>query len=111
MFLILRKSCLTENTFNRALTFISKWVEYVLLFVFLSCEENNEFREEINRISNNCLWKCRYKFTLFKKYKKVHFFIWVFYTTWVVYFINHKTKDYFLESAGLLNLSVSTLKE
>ena len=28
-----------------------------------------------------------------------------------IYFINHKTKDYFPESAGLLNLSVSTLNE
>ena len=26
-------------------------------------------------------------------------------------FINHKTKDYFTEGAGLLNLSVTTLKE
>ena len=28
-----------------------------------------------------------------------------------IYFINHKTKDYFPEGAGLLNLSMSTLKE
>ena len=28
-----------------------------------------------------------------------------------IYFINHKTKDYFSEGAALLNLSVSTLKE
>ena len=28
-----------------------------------------------------------------------------------IHFINHKTKDYFPEDAGLLNLSVSTLKE
>ena len=28
-----------------------------------------------------------------------------------IYFINHKTKDYILEAAGLLNLSMSTLKE
>ena len=28
-----------------------------------------------------------------------------------IYFINHKTKDYFLEGARLLNLSVSTLNE
>ena len=28
-----------------------------------------------------------------------------------IYFINHKTKYYFPEGAGLLNLSVSTLKE
>ena len=28
-----------------------------------------------------------------------------------IYFINHKTKDYFPEGAGLLNLSISTLKE
>ena len=28
-----------------------------------------------------------------------------------IYFINHKTKDYFPERAGLLNLSVSTLKK
>ena len=28
-----------------------------------------------------------------------------------MYFINHKTKDYFTEGAGLLDLSVSTLKE
>ena len=28
-----------------------------------------------------------------------------------IHFINHKTKDYFPESTGLLNLSVSTLKE
>ena len=28
-----------------------------------------------------------------------------------VYFINHKTKNYFTQGAGLLNLSVSTLKE
>ena len=28
-----------------------------------------------------------------------------------IYFINHKTKDYFPEGAGLLNLSVSTLNE
>ena len=28
-----------------------------------------------------------------------------------IYFINHKTKDYFPEGAGLLNLSVSTLME
>ena len=27
------------------------------------------------------------------------------------YFINHKTKDYFLEGAGLLNLLESTLNE
>ena len=26
-------------------------------------------------------------------------------------FINHKAKDYFLEDAGLLNLSTNTLKE
>ena len=29
----------------------------------------------------------------------------------VIYFINYKTKDYFPEGAGLLNLSVSTLNE
>ena len=28
-----------------------------------------------------------------------------------IHFINHKTKDYFSEGNGLLNLSVSTLKE
>ena len=28
-----------------------------------------------------------------------------------IYFINHKTKDYFPEDAGLLNLSMSTSKE
>ena len=28
-----------------------------------------------------------------------------------IYFINHKTRDYFPEGAGLLNLSVSTLNE
>ena len=28
-----------------------------------------------------------------------------------IYFINHKTKDYFPEGAGLLNLSVSILNE
>ena len=28
-----------------------------------------------------------------------------------IYFINHKTKDYFPEDAGLLNLPVSTLNE
>ena len=28
-----------------------------------------------------------------------------------IYFINHKTKDYFPEVTGLLNLSMSTLKE
>ena len=28
-----------------------------------------------------------------------------------IYFINHTTKDYFSEGAGLLNLSVSILKE
>ena len=28
-----------------------------------------------------------------------------------MYFINHKTKEYFPEGAWLLNLSVSTLKE
>ena len=27
------------------------------------------------------------------------------------YFINHKTKDYFPEGAGLLNLPMGTLKE
>ena len=27
------------------------------------------------------------------------------------YFINHKTKDYFPKGAGLLNLSLSVLKE
>ena len=28
-----------------------------------------------------------------------------------IYFINHKAKDYFTESADLLNLSVTPLKE
>ena len=28
-----------------------------------------------------------------------------------IYFINHKANDYFSEGAGLLNLSMSTLKE
>ena len=28
-----------------------------------------------------------------------------------IYFINHKTKDYFPEGAGLLNLSMGNLKE
>ena len=28
-----------------------------------------------------------------------------------IHFINHKIKDYFPESVGLLNLPVSTLKE
>ena len=28
-----------------------------------------------------------------------------------IYFTNHKTKNYFPERAGLLNLSMSTLKE
>ena len=28
-----------------------------------------------------------------------------------IYFINHKTKDYFPERTGLLNLSVTTLKK
>ena len=28
-----------------------------------------------------------------------------------IYFINHTTKDYFPEGVGLLNLSLSTLKE
>ena len=29
----------------------------------------------------------------------------------LIYFINHKTKDYFAEGAGLLNLSMGTLKD
>ena len=29
----------------------------------------------------------------------------------LVYFINHKTKEYFAEGAGLLNLSMSTLND
>ena len=54
----------------------------------------------------------RLKFTLFKKYKKVHFlFELLDNACGCMYFINHKTKDYFTEDAGLLDLSVSTLKE
>ena len=59
-FLILKKSCLTENISNRSLNFILKWVEYVLLIVFSVARSNNEFGEQINRISNDCLWNCRY---------------------------------------------------
>ena len=29
----------------------------------------------------------------------------------LVYFINHKTKEYFAEGVGLLNLSMSTLRD
>ena len=29
----------------------------------------------------------------------------------LIYFINHKTKEYFAEGAGLLNLSMGTLKD
>ena len=57
MFLILRKSCHTENISYRTLNFISKWVEYVSLKV---PGHSNEFIEQINRISKNCLWDCRY---------------------------------------------------
>ena len=60
MFLILKKSCLTENISNRSLNFILKWVEYVLLIVFSVARSNNEFGGQINRISNDCLWNCRY---------------------------------------------------
>ena len=54
----------------------------------------------------------RLKFTLFKKYKKVYFLSELLDNACgCMYFINHKTKDYFTEDAGLLDLSVSTLKE
>ena len=46
------------------------------------------------------------KFTLSKKYKKVHFFTRVFMHVVGIYFINKKTKDYFPKGAGLLNLSM-----
>ena len=45
----------------------------------------------------------------FKKYKKIHFFYLSFLIIHVAgtYFINHKIKDYFPESAWLLNLSMN----
>ena len=39
---------------------ISKWVEYVSLIIFQVSRNNNKFGEQINRISNNCLWNCHY---------------------------------------------------
>ena len=53
------------------------------------------------------------KFTLFKKKKGNSLFYLSLLIMHVggIYFINHKTKDYFPEGAGLLNLSMSTLKE
>ena len=53
------------------------------------------------------------KFTILKNYNKDQFFYLSFLILLVggIYFINHKTKDYFPEGAGLLNLSVSTLNE
>ena len=51
------------------------------------------------------------KFTFFKKYKKDHFLSFLIMYVGGIYFINHKTKDYFPKSAGLLNLSVSTSHE
>ena len=53
MFFILRKLCLTENISKSTLNLISKWVEYVSLSQVV--RNNNEFGEQINRISNNCL--------------------------------------------------------
>ena len=43
MFLILRKSCLSENISVKTLNFISKWVEYVSLIAFWVARYNNEF--------------------------------------------------------------------
>ena len=60
MFLILRKLCLTENICNITLNFILKWAEYVSLIVLQVARNNNEFGEQINRISNNCLWNRPY---------------------------------------------------
>ena len=53
------------------------------------------------------------KFTILKNYNKDQFFYLSFLILLVggIYFINHKTKDYFPEGGGLLNLSVSTLNE
>ena len=53
------------------------------------------------------------KFTIFKKYMKIQIFYLSFLIMHVggINFINHKTKDYFPEGVGLMNLSVSTLKE
>ena len=44
MFLILRKSCLTENISNKTLNFASKWVKYVSLKV---ASHNKEFVKQI----------------------------------------------------------------
>ena len=52
------------------------------------------------------------KFTIFKNYKKDQFCLsFLIMHVGGIYFINHKTKDYFPEGAGLLNLSVSNLNE
>ena len=56
MYLILRKSYLNKNIDNRTLNSISKWVEYVSLKV---ASHNNEFVEQVNPISKNCLWNYR----------------------------------------------------
>ena len=46
------------------------------------------------------------KFTIFKNYKKDQFCLsFLIMHVGGIYFINHKTKDYFPESAGLLNVS------
>ena len=53
------------------------------------------------------------KIYIFYKIEEGSLFYLSFFIMYVgcIYFINHKTKDYFSEGARLLNLSMSTLKE
>ena len=77
----MRKSFLTENKSNITLNFISKWVEYAHKLLF-------KLQGTKMNLGN--------KLSVFQM---------------AVCDTVHKTKDYFPEDAGLLNLSMGTLKE
>ena len=104
MLLILRKSYLTENLSYWILIFISKLVEYVSLMTL---------GHQLTVFQRDFCETVVTKIYAFLKIRKSSLFYLSFLIMHVggIHFINHKTKDYLPEGAGLLNLSMSTLKE
>ena len=77
MFLILRKSCLTENKSNITLNFISKWVEYAhyLFFKLQGTIMNLENKSTVFEITVNETVVT--EIYIFEKIQEGLLFIWV----------------------------------
>ena len=84
MFLNLRKSCLTKNISNRALSFISKWTEYVSLIFF-------KLQGTIMNLGNKLTV---FQIAVYEKIQQGSLFYLNFLIMHVdgMYFINHKIK-------------------